>query len=140
MKYLLENAIFGAIGEQKFKSAIEWRNGVIISDEPETLGGKDLGPDPYTLLLSSLVACTLATLRMYIDYKMLEIKQITVRANMGQKIIPISGEKVTLIERTIDFENDGLAPEIIQRLLKVADSCPISTLLKGEISVTTTIT
>lgn len=64
MKYLLENPIKGTIGSEKHLTTIYWRNGVLITDESEKLGGKDLGPDPYTLLLSSLVACTLATLRM----------------------------------------------------------------------------
>ncbi len=55
MKYILENPVKGNISEQKYKTSIVWRNGVFIADEPEKLGGQDLGPDPYTLLLSSLI-------------------------------------------------------------------------------------
>ena len=82
MKYSLENPIQGTITQEKYRASIQWRNGVIIADEPEAVGGKDLGPDPYTLLLSSLVACTLSTLRMYIDRKGWEINSITVTVNM----------------------------------------------------------
>ena len=69
MKYKLEKPVQGTIGNEKYQCTIEWRNGKFISDEPETIGGKDSGPDPYTLLLSSLASCKLITLRMYIDRK-----------------------------------------------------------------------
>ena len=69
MKNLLENDVKGHIGPEKYLCTISWRNGTFIMDEPETIAGKDLGPDPYTTLLASLAGCTLSTLRMYIDRK-----------------------------------------------------------------------
>jgi putative redox protein len=134
MKYILETPIRGAIGTEKFKTAIHWRNGVLITDEPEKLGGKDIGPDPYTLLLSSLVSCTLATLRMYIDHKGLEIPEIEVEANMFHRI---ENDGVVLrIDRKIDIKNLG-DPELQQRLIRIAEDCPISKILKGNINIQT---
>jgi putative redox protein len=134
MKYMLETPVRGAIGIEKFKTAIHWRNGVLIADEPEKLGGKDLGPDPYTLLLSSLVSCTLATLRMYIDHKGLEIPEIEVEANMFQRIE--NNGTVLRIDRKIDLKN--LAdPELQERLIRVAEDCPVSKILKGNITIQT---
>ena len=134
MRYMLSKPIQGTIGLQKFKTAIHWRNGVFITDEPEKSGGKDLGPDPYTLLLSSLVACTLATLRMYIDLKELTISEIEVEANIFYKI----EDKATVahIERKILFRD---LPDLgmQERLLKVAENCPISKILKGTIRIST---
>ena len=137
MKYLLENSVQGTIGPEKYKTAIQWRNGVMIADEPEKLGGKDLGPDPYTLLLSSLVTCTLATLRMYIDHKGLAIPEIGVEANLFQRIE--NQEAVTYLERKITFP---IQPDdaVRQRLLQVAENCPVSKMLKGTIKITTTLT
>lgn len=137
MKYLLENPVKGSIGTEKFKTAIRWRNGVLITDEPQQLGGKDLGPDPYTLLLSSLVSCTLATLRMYIDHKGLDISEIAVEANMFHKIE--SSGPVMHIERWIELSKVP-QPEIQQRLIHIAESCPISKILKGSISIETQMT
>jgi putative redox protein len=134
MKYMLETPISGAIGTEKYKTAIHWRNGVLITDEPEKLGGKDIGPDPYTLLLSSLVSCTLATLRMYIDHKGLEIPEIEVEANMFHRIE--SNGVVLRIDRKIDIKNLG-DPELQQRLIRVAEDCPVSKILKGNINIQT---
>ncbi len=134
MKYILETPLKATIGSQKYKTTIYWRNGVLITDEPEKLGGKDLGPDPFTLLLSSLAGCTLATLRMYIDHKGLDIPEIQVDANLFQKIE--DNETITYIERKITFSQQP-DQEIQQRLLKVAENCPISKILKGKINIIT---
>lgn len=135
MKYLLEEPLQGTIGQQKFKSVIHWKNGSFIADEPEKLGGQDLGPDPQTLLLSSLVACTLATLRMYSDHKKLAIPEITVRANMAQRINAGTGEITTHIDRWVSFGDTALEPAVRERLLEISDSCPISKLLKGNVTI-----
>lgn len=134
MKYLLETPIKGMIGNEKFRTAIHWRNGVLITDEPEKLGGKDLGPDPYTLLLSSLVSCTLATLRMYIEHKGLAIEDIAIEANMLQGME--NNGTVMYIERRITIENVP-DPEVQQRLIQIAENCPVSKILKGNIKIIT---
>lgn len=137
MKYILETPLKGRIGEQKYKTSITWRQGELITDEPEKLGGKDLGPDPYTLLLSSLVGCTLATLRMYIDHKGFNIPEIKIEANVYYKIE--NKETVTYIEREIIFP-EAQQPEILERLLRVAENCPISKMLKGNVKIVTEAT
>lgn len=134
MNYIFETPVKGTIGAQKYKTAIHWRNGILISDEPKKLGGEDLGPDPYTLLLSSLITCTLATLRMYIEHKNLPISALEVEANMFFKIE--NKETIAYIERKIKF---GEQPDldVHQRLLKVAEKCPVSKILKGNINIST---
>ncbi|MGE8290153.1 MAG: OsmC family protein [Sphingobacterium sp.] len=136
MKYILENPVSGHIGQQKYKTTILWRNGELITDEPEKLGGKDLGPDPYTLLISSLVSCTLATLRMYIDKKELNINEIQVTANMYLRIE--KEQVVTYFDREISF-GQAVEEDTVLRLQQIADECPISKILKGNVIVNTTM-
>lgn len=134
MKYLLEVPIRGTIGSEKFRATIRWRNGELITDEPDSIGGKDLGPDPYTLLLSSLVSCTLATLRMYIDFKGLVIPEIAIEANLFYRIE--NDVTVVCIERRIEIQ-DPPTPEVRQKLIRIAENCPISKILEGKIKIVT---
>jgi putative redox protein len=133
MQYLLEQNIEGRIGTQKYLCAITWRNGELLMDEPESLGGNDLGPDPFTTFLASLAGCTLSTLRMYIDRKGWDIPEIRISTNLAQQT---DEELETVISRTISFSGK-VSGEQIERLLIIADKCPISKLLKGNITINT---
>jgi len=119
MHYKFEKPVQGTIGTEKYQCAIEWRNGKFISDEPEKTGGKDLGPDPHTLLLSSLISCTLVTLRMYIDRKQWDVPVISIKANLFQTT---QDDKITtFIDRDISFPGPSpLDPEKKARLLEIA--------------------
>lgn len=135
MKNLLSEPIKATIKEELYKVSITWRNGIIIGDEPESLGGKDVGPDPYTLLVSSLASCTLSTLRMYINRKQWDIKEINIEVNLYQTI----GEELTThFTRKISF-GDEITDEQKARLLQIANSCPVSKILKNKIEITSEI-
>src|SRR5438046_283915 len=101
MKYKFEKPVYGTIGSEKYQCTIEWRNGKFIADEPVTSGGKDSGPDPYTLLLSSLASCTLITMRAFIDRRGWDIPGIAVNVNYYQETK--DEEPTTIIDRDIIF-------------------------------------
>jgi putative redox protein len=132
MEYKLQNPVHGTIGTEKYTCVIAWRNGQFIGDEPVKHGGKDAGPDPFTLLLSSLATCTLITLRMYIDRKGWDIPEIKVNTNLFQT--KDSENLTTYIDRDIIFPA-GVTPEQKNRLLEIAQQCPVSKLLEGNVKV-----
>jgi len=130
----MEKPVAAGIGTEKYKCTIEWRNGTFISDEPVFNGGTDLGPDPHTLLLSSVASCTLATLRMYIDRKGWDIPNIKLSVNMYHELT--EDKKITVIDRDIDFISP-VTDEQRERMIQIARVCPISKVLEGEIQIRT---
>lgn len=135
MADLFENDILGHIGAQNYLCTITWRNGQFLMDEPENKGGRDLGIDPFSTLLASLAGCTLSTLRMYIDRKEWIIPEINISLNLHQET---EGELTTIIKRDITFSEE-VSLEQKERLLLIADKCPISKLLKGKITINSTL-
>lgn len=133
MATLLEQDITGSIGTQKYLCSILWRNGELLMDEPESIGGNDLGPDPYSTFLASLAGCTLSTLRMYIDRKGWDIPEIRISLNFSQEQ---NGTLETTISRNISFSKE-ITIEQKERLLLIAEKCPISKLLKNKITINT---
>ncbi len=133
MANLLENNVEGKIGAQNYLCTISWRNGTFLMDEPESVGGQDLGPDPFSTLLASLGSCVLVTLRMYIDRKGWDIPEIYISLNMSQEMNP--GLETT-ITRDITFSTN-ISDEQRERLLVIADKCPISKMLKNKVTVNT---
>jgi putative redox protein len=135
MEYLLDKNIEGKIGTQKYLCTIFWRNGEFLMDEPESIGGNDIGPDPFSTFLASLAGCTLSTLRMYIDRKGWDISEIKISLNFYQQTEP---QLETTISRTISFSGN-VSNEQKERLLVIADKCPISKILKNKIIINTTL-
>ncbi|MCW3100766.1 MAG: OsmC-like protein [Chthonomonadaceae bacterium] len=112
------------------------------ADEPREEGGSDIGPSPYELLLGSLGACTSMTLRMYADRKQWPLQEVQVRLTFSQ----IHAEDcldcetkqgmVNHIQREISLVGD-LSEEQRNRLLEIADHCPVHRLLTSELKIDT---
>lgn len=135
MQYKFEKPIIGTGGTVNYQCTIEWRNGRFLADEPQKTGGQDSGPDPFTLLMSSLASCTLITLRMYIERKGWDIPNIVVKTNMFQTL---TGETMNyFIDRDISFPDRLLEPDQKSRLSEIAEQCPVSKVLEGNTKIRT---
>ncbi len=110
------------------------------ADEPEEFGGTDSGPTPYDLLVAALGACTSMTLRLYADRKGLPLEGVRVRLR-HDKIHAVDCAKCETKEGKIDrIERDievlgPLDADQRQRLLEIADRCPVHRTLTSEISI-----
>lgn len=72
---------------------------------------------------------------MYIDRKGWNIPEINISLNMSQENNP---ELTTIITREISFSNE-IEEAVKNRLLVIAEKCPVSKLLKNQVLINTTI-
>ena len=124
-------------GTQPYRQRIECGRHTLIADEPVAAGGQDAGPAPYDFLLAALGSCTSMTLRMYAE----------------RKKLPLAGIEVTLTHEKTDDGQGGRADRIIrtlvlqgtlsnaerQRLLEIANKCPLYRSLAPAIRIETAL-
>lgn len=115
-----------------------------LADEPRKAGGDDLGPDPYEHLLAALGTCTSMTIRMYANHKSWALDDVTVRLahrrEHDQDCQDCEGKEAKLdaIERWIGLAGD-LDDSQRERLMQIADRCPVHRTLTGKIRIRTSI-
>ncbi|NGY03848.1 OsmC family protein [Solimonas terrae] len=118
-----------------------------MADEPADLGGQDAGPNPYEYLLAALGSCTGITLRMYANLKKLPLTRVVVQLKHRKVHVqdcadcaehPERSVKIDEIERHITLEG-ALDAAQRQRLLAIADRCPVHQTLKSEIRIVTSL-
>jgi putative redox protein len=116
----------------------------LTADEPVAAGGKDGGPNPYELLLMSLGACTSMTLRLYANRKQWSLERVIVRLHHAKVYAEDcadcerSGAKIDRIERAIELVG-ALDQTQRERLLQIAEMCPVHRTLTGKIDIRTTL-
>ena len=120
------------IGAAHYKTEIRSATNTIISDEPESIGGTDLGFAPDELLAASLAACTCITLRMYADRKEWALHDVIVEITFDKS----TEENKTNIIRSIQLFGD-LDNEQRSKLLDIADKCPMHKLLSNPTEIKT---
>jgi putative redox protein len=112
----------------------------LYADEPEAVGGQDIAPDPYTLLLSALGACTSMTLRLYAKRKQLPLQHVRVKLKHSKVHAEDCAEcddknaMMDHIERNIELTGD-LTEAQRARLLEIANKCPVHRTLTSKIKI-----
>ena len=127
------NTITAKIDTRKYRTEITSGSGnILISDEPQEIGGKNLGMSPFELLAASLASCTLITLRMYIDRKEWDVSDLTIWVDFEkneQHTVSLFKTKIQITGNVDDAQK--------QRILKIANSCPVHKTLVNTIEIET---
>jgi putative redox protein len=90
----------------------------ISTDEPAELGGTDSGPTPHQLLPAALASCIATTVCMYARRKGWPLEEVTVDVAYDTESVPRHFDVVVNLP-------DGLTADQVQRLERVAASCPV---------------
>ncbi len=130
------------LGNEGFTTDVMVRHHNLTADEPVTVGGNDYGPSPYELLNASLGACTAMTLQMYARRKKWDLHEVVVHLehykdyaadmeNMEDK-----KSKLDHFDRLLELKGD-LDETQKNRLLEIANKCPVHRTLHSEVKVIT---
>jgi putative redox protein len=126
----MRNVVVGWSGG-KLAQDIEVAGHRLRSDEETTKGGEDTAATPHELLLSALGSCTAMTLKVYAERKGWPLHDVHVTLNAA------NADGRYVISRKVTLDGD-LDAEQRQRLVEIADKCPVHRTLTGDIAITTT--
>jgi putative redox protein len=90
---------------------------MIVTDEPERLGGTDEGPAPHELMPAMLASCVSTMITLYARTRNWELDEVRVEVVYDSDSTP----------RHMDvrvYLPEGLSTDQVNRLRKVADTCP----------------
>ena len=123
-------AVVSRFGSGHFQQAIEVGNDHFVSDIDEAKGGNSSGPSPHEYLGAALAACTGMTLKMYAQRKSWDLQDAIVTVDI-ERVNDIEKFKRSIkLVGVVDAEQS-------QRLLEIANKCPVHKALTGTIEINT---
>lgn len=125
-----------------FTAQLKVGNHYMSADEPLEFGGNDFGPSPYEYVSAGLSACTVMTLQMYARRKKWDLQNVEVHTSHDKVHIEdcdgceSATAKIDTFEREIKLSGN-LDDSQKQRLLEIADKCPVHRTLESDTKVNT---
>ena len=122
--------VISQFGEGPLQQKLSAGDLYFLSDAEVSKGGDGTGPSPHEYLGAALAACTSMTLKMYASRKAM---------NLENAIVTVDIERVDDVEKfTRDIQLIGkLNPEDKERLIEIANKCPIHKALAGQLQIKT---
>ena len=130
------------LGDEGYTTDVMVRQHSLTADEPVSVGGNDFGPSPYELLSASLGTCTAMTMHMYARRKKWPLKEVRVHLDHYKDYASDFADaenpksRIDHFERLIEIEGD-LDEKQRNRLLEIADKCPVHRTLHSDVKVLT---
>ena|ERR1700752_3058131 len=107
------------------------------ADLEQKVGGNEAAPDPHDLLDSALAACTALTLEVYLRRKGWAVTDVHVTIDHVETKAE-DGKVHYQLRRNVRIEGD-VSQEDRQRLLDIANRCPLHRILTGQIEIDTVL-
>jgi putative redox protein len=120
------------IGKELYKTSLLTSGHELIADEPEEIGGGNLGPGAGEFLLLSLASCIAITLRMYANRKNWPVDEIRV------EVISDNMDKTTYFHCHVYLQGT-LDDAQRARMLQIANLCPVHKVLTHPIEIKTSL-
>jgi len=137
-----EKQVAVRLGQDGYTTEVMVRHHSLTADEPESVGGNDFGPTPYELVAAGLGACTAMTMHMYARRKKWDLREVTVHLD-HRKDYPADCEnlddpksRIDHFSRIIEIEGN-LDAEQRNRLMEIADKCPVHKTMNSEVAIET---
>ncbi len=121
---------------------ISTRGFLLQADEPERVGGTETGPTPYDYLGAALASCTSMTVRMYADRKQIPLDEVVTDVSFDRLHADDCADcehtdgHIEQFTRRLTLRGD-LDDETRDRLLSIANRCPVHRTLEGQIEIRT---
>lgn len=97
---------------------------MIITDEPESMGGTDFGAAPHELLPATLASCISTMIALYAQNRNWVLEDLSVDVDYDTTAEPRK------FDVTVHLP-DGLTEDQVKRLHKVAETCPVRRALEA---------
>ncbi len=136
-----EPGVTAVTGADGFRTEIQAGPHRLLADEPAAVGGENTGPTPYGLLSAALAACTSMTLQMYARHKKIRLDSATVMVEHDKihakdcEDCDSAAGRIDRFDRRIRLTGE-LSDEQRERMLEIADKCPVHRTLHSEVKVT----
>lgn len=127
-------AVRATIDGPAYDTRIAVRGHELHGDEPVDEGGADTGPKAHEYLCTALASCTAITLRMYADRKQFSVRSIHVDCTLDRSVKNAAVDSRFNMKITINGE---LTSDQRQRMLQIAEMCPVHKTLNGAITLDT---
>jgi putative redox protein len=119
-------------GKGKINQEIQIGTHSLLSDELLELGGDNSGPSPHDYLAAALGACTGMTLRMYAAHKKWPLDDVDLTVTLFKDETGAHFLRELKLVGALDETQR-------QRLLEIANKCPVHLTLSGKIEIKTTL-
>ena len=132
-------------GDGKFVQIVDSAGHSFLADEPVGIGGGDLGPTPYDLLLAALGTCTAMTLKIVAARENIPLTGVSVELRHARHHADDSAAamaerpRLEVLTRAISPVGD-LTEAQRTRLLSVADRCPVHRTIESGPRIETILT